>query len=90
MVAAPWRKLAQVARWNGQAPQVTTGLARVSAALNLNGTDLNGRPMTVNEARPREERGGGGGGGGGGFRRGGGGGGGGGGRGRSSGYGSRG
>ena len=29
----------------------------------LNGTDLGGRPITVNEARPRTERGGGGGGG---------------------------
>ena len=29
----------------------------------LNGTDYKGRPLTVNEARPREERGGGGGGG---------------------------
>ncbi|HUA65632.1 MAG TPA: RNA-binding protein [Alphaproteobacteria bacterium] len=43
----------------------------------MNGTDLNGRAITVNVARPREERGGGGGGG----RRGYGGGGGGGGRG---------
>lgn len=31
----------------------------------LNGKDHDGRPLTVNEARPREERGGGGGGGGG-------------------------
>src|SRR5262249_42360784 len=30
----------------------------------LNGTNFRGRPLTVNEARPREERGGGGGGGG--------------------------
>jgi RNA recognition motif-containing protein len=29
----------------------------------LNGTEINGRALTVNEARPREERGGGGGGG---------------------------
>ena len=42
----------------------------------LNGKDFQGRPLTINEARPREERGGGGGGGG--FRGGGGGGGGGG------------
>src|SRR5215470_4491384 len=35
-----------------------------SAVQALNGTDFGGRPMTVNEARPREERGGGGGGGG--------------------------
>ncbi len=36
------------------------------AAINsLNGTELNGRSLTVNEARPREERGGFGGGGGG-------------------------
>src|ERR1043165_1965774 len=36
-----------------------------TAAVNaLNGTDLHGRALTVNEARPREERGGGGGGGG--------------------------
>jgi RNA recognition motif-containing protein len=33
---------------------------------NLNGTPFRGRPLTVNEARPREERGGGSGGGGGG------------------------
>ena len=32
---------------------------------NLNGTPFQGRPLTVNEARPREERGSGGGGGGG-------------------------
>jgi RNA recognition motif-containing protein len=32
----------------------------------LNGQDYKGRPLTVNEARPREDRGGGGGGGGGG------------------------
>jgi RNA recognition motif-containing protein len=52
----------------------------------LNGSQFRGRPLTVNEARPREDRGGGGGGGGGygggGGRRGGGGGYGGGGRGR--------
>ncbi len=35
---------------------------------NLNGTPFRGRPLTVNEARPREERGSGGGGGGGGGR----------------------
>ena len=40
----------------------------------LNGTPYGGRPLTVNEARPREERGGGGGGGRGGFGGGGGGG----------------
>jgi RNA recognition motif-containing protein len=34
----------------------------------LNGQDYKGRPLTVNEARPREDRGGGGGGGGGGGR----------------------
>jgi cold-inducible RNA-binding protein len=33
----------------------------------LNGTELQGRALTVNEARPREERSGGGGGGGGGY-----------------------
>lgn len=43
----------------------------------LNEKDHDGRPLTVNEARPREERGGGGGGGGYGGKRGGGGGGGG-------------
>jgi cold-inducible RNA-binding protein len=40
----------------------------------LNGRDMNGRALTVNEARPREERGGGGGGGRGGYGGGGGGG----------------
>src|SRR5262249_30268638 len=53
----------------------------------LNGTAFRGRPLTVNEARPREDRGGGGGGGGG---RGYGGGGGGGGRGYGGGGGGRG
>jgi RNA recognition motif-containing protein len=49
------------------------------AIAQFNGTELNGRSITVNEARPREERSGGGGGGRGrgGFNRGGGGGGGG-------------
>ncbi len=42
----------------------------------LNGADLNGRALNVNEARPKTERGGFGGGGGGGYRGGGGGGGG--------------
>jgi cold-inducible RNA-binding protein len=52
-----------------------------AAAEKLNGTDLGGRILTVNEARPKEDRPGGGfgGGGGGGYRGGGGGGGGGGG-----------
>jgi RNA recognition motif-containing protein len=62
------------------------------AIAQFNGTELNGRSITVNEARPREERSGGGGGGRGrgGFNRGGGGGGGGrdrGGRGGGGGYG---
>ena len=40
------------------------------AAINeLNGKNFQGRPLTVNQARPREERGGDGGGGGGGGRR---------------------
>jgi cold-inducible RNA-binding protein len=52
------------------------------AIAQLNGTELNGRSITVNEARPREDRGGNRGGGGGGYGRGGGGGGGRGGRGR--------
>ena len=30
MVAAPWRRLAQAARWNGHAPHTTTGAASVS------------------------------------------------------------
>ena len=47
-----------------------------SAITTLNGNELRERTLTVNEARPREERGFGGGGGGGGFRQGGGGGGG--------------
>ena len=48
-----------------------------AAITGLNGQDHGGRPLTVNEAKPREDRGGGGGGGGGGYGRGGGGGGGG-------------
>ena len=45
-----------------------------SAITAMNGTDMNGRALTVNEARPREERAGGGGGGGRGYGGGGGGG----------------
>ena len=45
------------------------------AVTEMNGAELDGRPVNVNIARPREERGFGGGGGGGGFRGGGGGGG---------------
>jgi RNA recognition motif-containing protein len=41
------------------------------AISQLNGTELNGRSITVNEARPREDRGGNRGGGGGGYGRGG-------------------
>jgi RNA recognition motif-containing protein len=51
-----------------------------AAIKGLDGKDMNGRPLTVNEARPREERPGGRGGGGGGRKGGYGGGGGGGGR----------
>lgn len=40
-----------------------------AAIAGLNGTDLQGRTLTVNEARPREDRGNRGGGGGGGNRR---------------------
>ena len=47
-----------------------------AAVQGLNGQDHNGRPLTVNEARPREDRGGGGGRGRGGYGGGGGGGGG--------------
>ena len=54
-----------------------------AAANALNGQESDGRKLTVNEARPRQDRGGGGGGGGGGRDYGGGGGGGGGGRGRN-------
>ena len=56
-----------------------------AATEKMNGTDLGGRQLTVNEARPKEERPGGGFGGGGGERRGGFGGGGGGGGGRDRG-----
>ncbi len=71
---------------------VTMGTAEEAkaAAEKLNGTDLGGRALTVNEARPKEERSGGfggGGGGGGGRGFGGGGGGGGGGRGDRGGFG---
>lgn len=66
--------------------EMETGEAAQAAISALNGQDMGGRSLTVNEARPREDRGGGGGGGGrggygggggGGGRRGGGGGGGG-------------
>ena len=68
---------------------VTMGTAEEAkaAAEKLNGTDLGGRALTVNEARPKEERSGGFGGGGGGGGRGFGGGGGGGGRGDRGGFG---
>ena len=58
-----------------------------AAIQQFNGKELNGRTLTVNEARPREDRGGRGGGGGGGGRGGYGGGRGGGGGGRGGGYG---
>ena len=32
IVAVPWRRFAQAARWNGQAPQSTTGVASLSAS----------------------------------------------------------
>src|SRR5690606_40881804 len=32
MVVAPWRRLAQVARWKGQAPHTTTGEVRAKAS----------------------------------------------------------
>ena len=32
IVAVPWRRLAHAARWNGHAPQSTTGVARFSAS----------------------------------------------------------
>ena len=66
---------------------VTMGTADEAkiAAEKMNGVDLGGRQLTVNEARPKEERPGGGFGGGGGERRGGFGGGGGGGGGRDRG-----
>ncbi len=41
-------------------PNNQEGQAAIDA---LNGSDLQGRPLTVNQAKPREERGGGGGGG---------------------------
>ena len=43
---------------------MATREAMEAAATAMNGSDLNGRALTVNEAKPREERGGGGGGGG--------------------------
>jgi RNA recognition motif-containing protein len=57
--------------------EMESGEAAQAAISALNGQDFAGRSLTVNEARPREERGGGGGGGRGGYGGGGGGGGGG-------------
>ena len=65
--------------------EMETGEAAQAAISALNGQDFDGRSLTVNEARPREERSGGGGGGGRGGYGGGGGGGGGGRRGGSGG-----
>lgn len=50
--------------------EMTTDSDAATAITKLNGSDFNGRPMTVSEARPQEPRsfGGGGGGGGGGGR----------------------
>ena len=48
--------------------EMTTDSEAQAAIDALNGTDLDGRPVTVNEARPMKPRGGGGGGGGGGDR----------------------
>ncbi len=66
--------------------EMSTDEEAQAAIQGLNGKDNGGRPLTVNEARPREERGGGGGGGGGRGGRGGYGGGGGGGGGRGGRY----
>jgi RNA recognition motif-containing protein len=46
--------------------EMSTDQEAQAAIQGLNGQDHGGRPLTVNEAKPREERGGGGGGGGGG------------------------
>ena len=46
--------------------EMNDAAAAAAAIKGLNGTDLDGRTLNVNEARPREDRGGGGGGGGGG------------------------
>src|SRR3954453_11744973 len=51
--------------------EMTNDQEAEAAIAALNGQEHNGRALTVNEARPREERGGGGGGGRGGFGRGG-------------------
>src|SRR5262245_55056248 len=51
--------------------EMSTDEEATSAIENLNGKDMGGRSLTVNEARPKEERGGGGGYGGGGGGRGG-------------------
>jgi hypothetical protein len=32
IVAAPWRRLSSAARWNGQAPQITTGAVMAEAS----------------------------------------------------------
>jgi cold-inducible RNA-binding protein len=56
--------------------EMSTDAEAQNAIAKFNGTTQDGRPMTVNEARPMEPREGRGGGGGGGFNRGGGGGGG--------------
>jgi cold-inducible RNA-binding protein len=41
---------------------VEMGSSEATAAINaMNGKEVDGRPLTVNEARPREDRGGGGG-----------------------------
>jgi RNA recognition motif-containing protein len=57
--------------------EMTTDQEAQAAISAMNGQVVDGRPLTVNEARPREDRGGGGGGGRGGYGGGGGGGGGG-------------
>jgi hypothetical protein len=53
MVAAPWRRFVSAARWNGHAPQVTTGLASVGAA-QLPVTELDGWDHGEGEDRHRE------------------------------------
>src|SRR5512137_1574233 len=54
--------------------EMSTGEEAAAAIAALNGKDIDGRALTVNEAKPREERSGGGGGGRGGYGGGGGGG----------------
>src|SRR3954452_5739580 len=58
IVAAPWRRFTQAARWNGHAPQITTGVAmdRPRAPDHDGRRELQREPLPVVELQRRDHR----------------------------------